>query len=277
MQETEKDEIYEREKISKEIKDEIRLSECFVEHLNENQLFDSLFVGDNDGRALLMIGQDAIDLVNEYRTESFALTQRIYLLGLEKHEERFKEIKEFENAVDEAKAETQVFGQKVVDEFLRDKFCIFEKAKDKESNPDISREFNEIVDKTWTCLMESEIQLFERIEEANANFGVVLQEMMNEFVEKAQSFFVQLRDSEYSFCDGIQEAVTRFISMRMVLKTSESNVPEELIECMEDKDAIINLVAGMRDFHTQVIDSREDKLSQRARGWVTDFQNKLKV
>lgn len=101
--------------------------------------------------------------------------------------------------------------------------------------------------------------------------------MMNEFIEKAQAFFVQLRDSEYSFCDSLQEAVTRFISMRMVLQTNESNVPVELKECMGDKDAIINLVAGMRDFHTQIIDSREDKLCQRAKGWVTDLQTKLHV
>lgn len=276
LNENEKEEIYEREKTSKEFKDEIKLSECFVEHLNENQLFDALFVGDSDGKSLLMIGQDAIDLVNEYRFESYNLTQSIYLLGLEKHEERFKEIKEFENAVDEAKVETQVFGQKIVDDFLQKSSDIFKRAKEV-NKEEISKEFNDFVDKTWTCLMESEIQLFERIEEANANFGIVIQEMMNEFIEKAQAFFVQLRDAEYSFCDSIQEAVTRFISMRMVLTTSESNVPDELKECMEDKDAIINLVAGMRDFHTQVIDSREDKLSQRAKGWVIDFKTKLHV
>lgn len=165
LNETEKEEIYEREKTSKEIKDEIRLSECFVEHLNENQLFDALFVGDNDGKALLTIGQDAMDLVNEYRSESFNLTQRIYLLGLEKNEERFKEIKEFENAVDESKAKTQSFGQKVIDEFLQKKCDIFMRAKDViEANLEISKEFNDFVDETWTCLMESEIQLFERIE-----------------------------------------------------------------------------------------------------------------
>lgn len=237
-----------------------------------------MFVGDNDGKSLLMIGQDATDLVNEYRLESFNLTQKIYLLGLEKHEERFKETKEFEGAVDEAKVETQEFGQQVVNEFLQKKCEICMRAKEaigtnNEEYQEISKEFNDFIDKTWTCLMESEIQLFERIEEANANFGVVVQEMMNEFIEKAQAFFVQLRDSEYSFCDSIQEAVTRFISMRMVLTTSD--VPDELKECMEDKDAIINLVAGMRDFHTQVIDSREDKLSQRAKGWVTDLKIKL--
>lgn len=282
LNENEKEEIYEREKTSKELKDEIKLSECFVEHLNENQLFESLFVGDNDGKSLLMIGQDATDLVNEYRLESFNLTQKIYLLGLEKHEERFKEIKEFEDAVDEAKVETQVFGQQIIDEFLQKKCDIFKRSKEaiginNEEYQEISKEFSEFIDKTWTCLMESEIQLFERIEEANANFGVVIQEMMNEFIEKAQAFFVQLRDSEYGFCDSIQEAVTRFISMRMVLTTSDLNVPDELKECMEDKDAIINLVAGMRDFHTQVIDSREDKLSQRAKGWVTELKTKLHV
>lgn len=46
--------------------DEVYLSKSFVEHLNGHQLFESLFTGDPDGEALLAIGEDALELKNEY-------------------------------------------------------------------------------------------------------------------------------------------------------------------------------------------------------------------
>lgn len=46
-------------------------------------------------------------------------------------------------------------------------------------------------------------------------------------------------------------------------------------QCLEDKDAIVNFIAGSRDFHIQVIDMREDLLVKRARAWATDLIAKL--
>lgn len=64
--ENEKFEIVERERIAKEKADEVYLSKSFVEHLNGHQLFESLFIDDPDGEALLAIGEDAVELKNEY-------------------------------------------------------------------------------------------------------------------------------------------------------------------------------------------------------------------
>lgn len=60
------EEIDERKRIAKEIADEMRLSSSFVELLNEHQLFESLFKDDEDGRKLLLIGEEADQLLNEY-------------------------------------------------------------------------------------------------------------------------------------------------------------------------------------------------------------------
>lgn len=46
-------------------------------------------------------------------------------------------------------------------------------------------------------------------------------------------------------------------------------------QCLEDKDAIVNFIAGSRDFHIQVIDMREDLLVKRARAWAVDLIAKL--
>lgn len=58
-------EINERQRIAKEAFDENRLSSSFVELLNEHQLFESLFCGDEDGRKLLLIGEEVDHIVNE--------------------------------------------------------------------------------------------------------------------------------------------------------------------------------------------------------------------
>lgn len=58
-------EIKERERIAKELADELRLSSSFVELLNEHQLFDSFFQGDEDGQILLSIGETAEELFKE--------------------------------------------------------------------------------------------------------------------------------------------------------------------------------------------------------------------
>lgn len=65
LEEREKSEIKEREKRAKERQDEIRLSECFVEYLNDHQLFESLFADDPEGDALMSIENEVNDLKRE--------------------------------------------------------------------------------------------------------------------------------------------------------------------------------------------------------------------
>ena len=65
MTEAQLAEVKERERIAKAIADELRLSSSFVELLNEHQLFDSLFENDEDGKLLLLIGEDAKELTKE--------------------------------------------------------------------------------------------------------------------------------------------------------------------------------------------------------------------
>lgn len=111
IEENEKDELAAREKFEKSASDEIRLSECFVEFLNEHQLFDSLFENDPDGTTLMMIGDEALEFLEKYRIEAYELTQCIYMLGLDKHQSRIQEIQEFTECVAAAKMLAQKNGQ----------------------------------------------------------------------------------------------------------------------------------------------------------------------
>ncbi|KAL5278736.1 LRRC48 family protein [Megaselia abdita] len=295
----EEDEIEYRAKKAKAKEDEERLSSSFVEWLNEHQLFESLWEGDEDGDALCQIGEEADELVKEYKNDTFALTQEIYKIGLLRYEERQKEVELFEKSLKSGKAIIQVAGQKLVNIFLEHKIGVFRKAaalyrnieraslvegKDqfnshevKEWVENVDTLFNNFEEKgndLWRVLVEQELHLAESVEEATTNFRRNLQEMVSRFIEQSQTYFVQLRDVAMNFCENLQEAVTQFIAL--VLATGNLDVvPEGLKECTEDKDAIMNIVAGMRDHQLQRIDAREDRLVTRARDWCEQLLDEI--
>lgn len=65
IEEDQLEEIKERQRVEQEATDEIRLSSCFVEFLNGNQLFESMFLHDENGKILRLIGDEAEELINE--------------------------------------------------------------------------------------------------------------------------------------------------------------------------------------------------------------------
>lgn len=101
-----------------------------------------------------------------------------------------------------------------------------------------------------------------------------MQEMMAKFTEQAQAFFGQLRDIAIHFSENLNEIVSRYIGTHLALQDFH-NVPMGLRPCLEDREAIINLIAGMKDTHTQRIDEREDRLMQRSRDFVENMIDKL--
>jgi hypothetical protein len=103
-----------------------------------------------------------------------------------------------------------------------------------------------------------------------------MQDMMNEFLEKCQVEFVHLRNIENNFVDELIEIVTKFVTEKAAVGR-EADIPEGLRESIIDKDVILNFAAGMRDSHTQKIDSREDKLLSRAREWVKNLSENIQT
>lgn len=281
----EKDEITQRYQNEKNTRDEIRLSDSFVEFLNERQLFYSLFENDINGKTLMMIGEEAQELFDKYNTEVFILTQKIYELGLEKYQERCEEIIEFNTSLNEGKVSIQKIGQEVIDSLTFQKCLIyknlngiFDELDNMEKNniidvqtklQDNDAEFNKLIEMSWKILMEIEINLFERIQEAIKTFGHNITDMVNEFIEQAQAFFVQIREAENNFCDGIQEATNRYIIHKTTFQL-EHTVPLELKECLENKEIISNFVSRMREHHTSLLDSREERLVTKSLAWVND-------
>lgn len=101
-----------------------------------------------------------------------------------------------------------------------------------------------------------------------------MQEMIGKFIEQAQTFFGQLRDLAIHFSENLYEIVSRYIGTKLALQDFE-DVPPPLRICMEDREAIGNLIAGMKDIQTQRIDEREDRLMNRSKEFVDNMIDKL--
>ncbi|KAJ6649517.1 Dynein regulatory complex subunit 3 [Pseudolycoriella hygida] len=292
IEEDQSEEIKERLRVEQVLADQIRLSSCFVEFLNEHQLFESMFLSDENGKILRLIGDEAEELINDYKKEIFELTQQIYTTGLQKHESRLQEIELFQQKVNATKKKTQKEGIEIVEKFLESTKVIFDEVKvilSQLNNDDVSVDdengaineydtirssFHFLADKLWHNLMASEMKLFECIETAISDFKQVVDALLNEFIEYAQAIFVQMRNAEINFSGALHETVARYITMKAVV-SEEDTVAAELQECFEDKSNIGKFILASREHHILVIDTREERLITRGRSWANELIAKM--
>lgn len=186
-------EIQLRETQAREIAEAKRLASSFVDFLDGNQLFESFWKDDSDGRILMMIGQQAQELSEEYGKDVFQLTQEIYKLGLSRFVERDEEITNFMENLLKGQKELQTSGQKEIDKFLLYKDRVFEEARatlrlleqnvmhgdDEDSIENIKLsdimdkinvQFEDSLNDMWLVLMSQELHLHETIEVSSVIF-----------------------------------------------------------------------------------------------------------
>lgn len=87
-----------------------------------------------------------------------------------------------------------------------------------------SDNYKALLDETWYTLMDLEMDLHERIDEANGAFEHNIQDMLYEFVENAQLYFVEITEAEAEFSDRLHE----LISNRLSQQSFGSNLHSEL-------------------------------------------------
>lgn len=175
-------EIQARETAAREHAEAERLASSFVEHLDGDQLYESMWNGDENGKILMLIGAPALELTEEYEKDVRELTQRIYKLGLERFNEREEEVKAFMGSLQEGQEHYQSLGQQKIEDFLqyRDKTfeeatVILRKMEQSEENSQENLELCEEMDATsekfdnalndmWQELMTQELHLHEAVE-----------------------------------------------------------------------------------------------------------------
>ncbi|XP_016979107.1 dynein regulatory complex subunit 3 [Drosophila rhopaloa] len=274
---------------AREMAEADRLASSFVEHLDGQQLYESLWRDDEDGRILMLVGAQAQELYEEYSKDVHELTQQIYRLGLERYGERDEEIRDFKASLHEGQEELQAQGQRQIEKFLQYKEQTFDQMRLKWRELDqrdedledlqaqldtLNANFEDALNEMWESLMAQELHLHEAVEDSTLNFNRTISELMASFVEQAQVIFQQLRDLCSHFADNMTEIVTHFLSSKLS-RNEQSAIPKELRKCVDDREAVLQLVESMRASHTSRVDEREDRMAQRSREFIDDMMLKL--
>lgn len=82
-------------------------AESFVEFLGGNHLFEMMFQNDVDGKTLLKIGDDAVELFDEFEQEFTTLCKQVFEIGQEQYRLRKNEIEQFTKNCDNALLKAQ--------------------------------------------------------------------------------------------------------------------------------------------------------------------------
>lgn len=93
-------------------------------------------------------------------------------------------------------------------------------------------------------------------------------------MEEAQTFFLQLREASSYFADNMIDAVSRYLSQKLQLQQLDA-VPQELRSCLDDRNAVLNIVGNMKSTHTSRIEEREDRMASRSKEFIDNMIQKL--
>lgn len=107
MEEVEKKEREIREKKEAEEAEALRHSDSFVEYLNSEHLFCSLFEQDEEGNALKAIGDEIVEYYSEFEEQFVKTCKQLFEYGQQQYALRKVEVDGFMETVEAAKAESQ--------------------------------------------------------------------------------------------------------------------------------------------------------------------------
>ncbi|KAH8376531.1 hypothetical protein KR093_000012 [Drosophila rubida] len=284
-------EIQARETEAREHAEAERLASSFVEHLDGHQLYESMWRGDENGRILMLVGAQTQELSEEYAKDVHELTQSIYKLGLARFSERDEEVKDFTGSLQQGQQQLQSLGQQQIDEFLQYRDKCFEEASTTlrrletceenseehlqlcEAMDKINEQFDDTLHDMWHSLMAQELHLHEAVEESTLNFERRISRLMSGFVEEAQLYFLQLRDVCQHFAHNMTDTVCRYLSHKLTLQDLDS-VPKELRSCIDDREAVLKLVADMKATHIARVEEREDRMVSRSKDFIDNLIRK---
>ncbi|XP_066252330.1 dynein regulatory complex subunit 3-like [Euwallacea similis] len=279
-----------RDAVERQLKDAELHSKMFVEYLNTGKLFEAMYQNDEEGKALLEIGDEVDELYDEYKTQFIGFCQQIFAVGEKHYSTRKTEVKKFEKCIQKAKNDNQTESIGFMESFLEKRDQIFSDIKDwklqlkhdtiteeiLECNIEKHRKiFDELVHFTWKNLMRLEVTLFEQVDEVNQIFRQVLREMINDFIEEAQGVFTNIRAAEVTYSENLNDIALRFMTALNV--NPDEEVAECLLDIIFDKNTLINAISASHDVHIHIIDGREDQLVAKAQGWLDNLSDELEA
>ncbi|XP_031826425.1 dynein regulatory complex subunit 3 isoform X2 [Nomia melanderi] len=265
------------------------LTIAYVEHLDEDYLFQKMFADDEVGKELSMVTEDTQNAYAEYKKNFVVLCQEFCELGLKEHEKRVNEIYLFTTAVNNGKKLSQNQGRVIVNDIIKKKTNILINIKQSlnkihgdvdttileevtQKVQHLADDFNDIITDGWTNLMSLEIELHEQIEDINDVFRINMSDMVDSFLTNVHGYFSQLRNREAEYNDTINGLILYYLSGF----GDDSKIPSHLVNLCGDKDTLNFNLNNSHEKHLQVIDIREDTMINRLKKWLEEYTEQLR-
>lgn len=96
-----------QEKQEAELAEALRHSDSFVEYLGSDHLFRSLFENDEEGKLLLVIGDEVVEYYTEFEEQFVKVCNQLFQFGQEQYALRKVEVDQYLESVEGAKTESQ--------------------------------------------------------------------------------------------------------------------------------------------------------------------------
>ncbi|ORX37504.1 outer arm dynein light chain 1 [Piromyces finnis] len=262
--------LEEEEKITKSKKEKLeqrrKLEQLFEEaHIkNIDMLFQDMFEQDPDFHKLNILAPEKIqDLNEDYRAKFEIIIIEMKDFILKKHSEVQEEKELITKAIEDAKAETDSKGIKLVNDLEHRKKAFIRTVSNMRDVKEIDEAVKAMkfdVDETSNELMALEMTIVEQFEEILREYEKNLQELFNSMLECGQTNMARIRELENNYFERYTECIMSAYD-RIHKSDMDSIENDDLRELISDKEIILNSLNATHDFHLLKFDQQEDGLS----------------
>ncbi|UJR22548.1 hypothetical protein I4U23_025597 [Adineta vaga] len=270
------DQDREKEKKAEDQKNQQQLhKDAFVENMDHNQLFTTMFKDDFEGQKLLLV-PGADELMVQFEEKFVTIVQTMFEIGLKEKETRDREIDDFWICVNEAKDENTRRAAAIVDEFKDYRTQLFAKEDLEQQgvSPAVAAEYDEALTTLRNKLMALEIALVDQLEDTIQTFERNLGEMVSNFTESMRGNFGLIRELQAFFNESIISLCVAAVELYMKGELDDE-FPEETRDLFADKDTILNACQTSDEIHRTKIDQREDEMFSRISNWLTTMMDNI--
>ncbi|XP_076366369.1 dynein regulatory complex subunit 3-like isoform X2 [Tachypleus tridentatus] len=275
----------EKEEIRKEEEKRLLHKEAFVENFEGSQFFDLMFAEDKVGTLFTML-PGTEKYFKTFKEQFIKTVEDLLKLGLDEHQRRNNERREFLKSVEETVLNNRALGTEKVEAFVEYKNSVFQELQqlDPESeNPEVVEKFNSLFQEfhretslLLNELMNLEMTLIDQLEEIYREFEHQLTEMVNSFVELVHVSMAHLRELEQFYTEDLSELAMSCLE-RFIRNDVDLDLPEGLHVVFVNKDTVKNAVSSSHEHRLAVIDEREDILTSTIYIWMNDLLNQLNL
>ncbi|XP_044586519.1 dynein regulatory complex subunit 3-like [Cotesia glomerata] len=259
-------------------------SQCFVDQLDGDEFFNTVFQDDQNGIILKNLNNDTLKVYEKYKKKFTTVCQELYKFGVDQHVVRAKEINEFYLVVRKARENVRDEARQIIETIKTERNGIFNKfddlvKSDKESNEqeikidikiaktqELADELNESLTNMWAKLMYSEVVLHEQIEDIFEIFKINMTDLKDSFVEFVREIFSQIRDVFLRYRNAINTVINNYLS-----SVGDLTMPVNFVDICGDVDVLNNTLIASHDIHIQIVDNREDSIIERINLWLEEL------